>query len=111
MKILNVKYARNGSGTAHGFYTVLCEDKATAREWEPGICGNQFLVTFLGDDKNQIDFDSIRVSNIKNFELSFRPEHFERFLSLALTDYCVKNGSTEISWSEACYPRSKKVQL
>lgn len=112
MKILNVKYSRNGSGTPEPFFTVLFEDNKTPKEWEPGICGNKFIATFkTAGELEVMDRDSIRVSNLKNFNLNFDGREFGRLLSLqAINEYCTSKNLMEISWSAAAFPDQYKIE-
>lgn len=113
MKIINVRYSRNGSGTADGFFKVLFEDNKTPKEYVSGECGNKFLATFQTcGDIEVMNRDTIRVVNIKNFELNFDGQHFARLLSLqAINDYCNERKLTEISWCAAAFPSQYKQKM
>lgn len=111
LKILNVEYHRNGSWVCEGFTAVLFNDKETSKEWGKGICGDDFIASFITNDKGYILPESIRVINIKNFNLNFRGDHYINPLHEAMKTYCTSLKTSEQSWNAASFPDQYKTKL
>lgn len=110
MKILKMKYSRNGSGCSQPFISVLFQDKDAATQF--ANCGKEFIATFFSINDNEgcnVDEESIRVQNVKNFEANWRGDWFAMLLPKAIEAYCKKLNTTEISISAACFPDQYKI--
>lgn len=104
IKILKVKYHRNGSGPCEGFFAVLFEEKTVAKEDKEAT--PQFIATFKtdGEDDKNIDLESIRVMNVGCFDSKWRGDYFVSPLWTALGAFCKKLKVTKVSWSAAAFP-------
>lgn len=112
IEILNTEYHRNGSNVCEGFFAVLFRDKQTPKEWAKGVCGNEFIATFrTSDDSDKIIWESVRIINVKNFNLNFRGNYFVRSLEDCMEAVCKMKGYTEISFSALAFPGQHSPKL
>ena len=102
LKILTVKYHRNGSGMCNGFMTV-------GFQYLRSYPNEQWIATFEVDDEDMKE-ETLRINRLADLNDTWRGDYFSYPLTEALAKYCAKH-KLKASWSAAAFPTMEEYML